>query len=78
MEEWIWISVILLICCVFIFGIFVLHDNEGIAEYNGGVCKVCGGHYVYEQTIGHAYTTEYIYICDRCGNMIHAGRYLGR
>lgn len=78
MKEWIWICVILLICCACVAGIFVLHNNEGIAEYNGSICKVCGGHYAYEQTIGHAYTTEYIYICNDCGNMIHVGTYMGR
>ena len=44
------------------------------AKYNGGVCK-CGGHYVYRQAAGHAYDTDYIYICDKCGRMIELGTY---
>jgi len=39
-------------------------------KYNNGVCEACGGQYVYQQAVGHRYSTEYIYICDKCGHMI--------
>ena len=38
-------------------------------EWNSGYCE-CGGHYVYEQAVGHAYNTSYIYKCDKCGKRI--------
>lgn len=44
------------------------------AKYNGGTCK-CGGNYVYQQAIGHANDTDYIYICDKCGDMIELDSY---
>lgn len=39
-------------------------------RYNSGVCKICGGHYVYQQAVGHRYTTAYIYRCNKCGHII--------
>ena len=39
-------------------------------KYNNGVCQNCGGHYVFKQAVGHQVSTEYMYVCDRCGNMI--------
>lgn len=38
-------------------------------EYNNGVCT-CGGHFHYEQAVGHRFTTDYIYACDKCGRRI--------
>lgn len=37
--------------------------------YNDGVCY-CGGHFHYEQAVGHKYFTNYIYACDKCGRRI--------
>ena len=39
-------------------------------KYNNGVCQNCGGRYVFRQAVGHYYMTEYMYVCDKCGNMI--------
>lgn len=44
-------------------------------KYNGGICTKCGGHYIYEQAVAHAYDTDYIYICDKCGHMIELESY---
>ena len=38
-------------------------------EWNNGYCE-CGGHFEYEQAIGHQYSTSYIYKCDSCGKHI--------
>lgn len=38
-------------------------------KYNDGVCD-CGGHFYYEQAVGHRFTTNYIYACDKCGKRI--------
>jgi hypothetical protein len=70
--------VIIILGFLLLVGISAISDNKGVADYNGGVCKLCGGHYVYDTTIGHAYTTEYIYICKDCGNMLYVGTYMGR
>lgn len=30
----------------------------------------CGGHYQYQQAVGHQYLTTYIYRCDKCGKIV--------
>lgn len=45
-------------------------------KYNGGICTECGGHYIYQQAIGHQVDTDYIYICDKCGSMIELDKYI--
>ena len=49
-------------------------QKEDERKYNGGVCE-CGGNYVYQQAVAHAYDTDYIYICDKCGRMIELETY---
>lgn len=39
------------------------------SQWNDGHCE-CGGTWVYEQAVGHYYSTEYLYHCDRCGKVI--------
>ena len=36
-------------------------------KWNNGIHKDCGGHWQYEQAVGHDYITSYMYICDKCG-----------
>jgi len=38
-------------------------DND---KWNGGYHS-CGGKWVYEQAVGHRYSTNYIYQCNKCG-----------
>ena len=49
-------------------------QKEDERKYNGGICT-CGGHYIYEQAVPHRMDTDYIYICDKCGNMIELELY---
>ena len=44
-------------------------------NFNNGVCRVCGGQYEFKNAIGHKYTTEYVYICKQCGNLITTTSY---
>lgn len=37
--------------------------------YNNGIHKNCGGHWIYENAIGHRSSTNYIYHCDKCGTI---------
>ena len=43
-----------------------VHDTK---NWNDGHCE-CGGNWIYEQAIGHQYSTNYIYYCDKCGTTI--------
>lgn len=64
--SWEVIGILLLIMAVIWFAEKVWSADK----YNNGVCEACGGQYVYQQAVGHRYSTEYIYICDKCGHMI--------
>lgn len=52
-----------------------LSEREDEKKYNGGICPKCGGHYIYEQAVTHLYDTDYVYICDKCGDMIELESY---
>lgn len=38
--------------------------------YNNGIHEGCGGHWVYETAVGHRYSTNFVYYCDKCGMTI--------
>ena len=40
--------------------------KRDINTWNNGIHKDCGGHWQYEQAVGHLYSTNYIYVCDKC------------
>jgi hypothetical protein len=65
LKKDILIAIILIICIslfILISGVIRKH------EYNNGVCG-CGGRLIYQQAIGHNYTTSYIFKCDKCNNI---------
>ena len=45
------------------FGALRCIDNNA---WNDGYHS-CGGKWVYEDAVGHAYNTTYLYKCDKCG-----------
>lgn len=70
---------LLLVTLVIVFAIAYIgvkfDKREDQKKYNGGICPKCGGHYIYEQAVTHKYDTDYIYICDVCGDMIELESY---
>lgn len=58
---------------VLIIGIVIVmvkcSNEQEIKEWNNGYCA-CGGHWRYEQAVGHQMRTSYIYKCDKCGKLI--------
>ena len=64
-------SIIMLIICIII--IFIMNSCEATLSektYNNGIHEGCGGHWVYENAIGHRYSTNFIYHCDKCGTVV--------
>ena len=57
------------IMIVIIALLFLIMHSVDNAKWNNGVCS-CGGRYVYEQSVGHRYTSSHIYKCDKCGKII--------
>lgn len=43
--------------------------------YNGGIHAECGGHWEYSQAVGHYNSTNYLYICDNCKEMVEIDKY---
>lgn len=58
------IIIILLVICGFVF--IISADSSERIKYNDGICKECGGTLIYQQSIGHRYSTSYIFKCDKC------------
>lgn len=70
------ISIILLIvvAAAIVIGAVTYLRWEEEKDWNNGYCE-CGGHWVYEQAVGHAYGTSYLYKCDECGKTIDIWKY---
>lgn len=50
--------------------LFLLHSCGSVLSammYNNGIHEGCGGYWVYDTAVGHKYTTNFIYQCDKCG-----------
>ena len=55
---------------ILILFLFLLHSCNSVLSatmYNNGIHEGCGGHWVYDTAVGHKYTTNFIYQCDKCG-----------
>lgn len=44
-------------------------------NFNNGICRICGGQYEFKNAVGYKYTTEYVYVCKQCGNLITTNSY---
>lgn len=55
-----------------LFGVIKIVDSY---RYNGGICRKCGGKYVYIESVGGYGGAEYIYGCDKCGRRIELSEY---
>jgi len=62
--------VLLGICIVLLFVLNIFASVSSTNTYNNGIHKNCGGHWVYESAIGHRFTTNFIYHCDKCGVVV--------
>ena len=61
---------ILGICIVLIFILNIYASISSANTYNNGIHKDCGGHWVYENAVGHRFSTNFIYHCDKCSTTI--------
>lgn len=55
--------------------IIMLTNIMSFNEYNNGICRDCGGRFVYQEAVGHRRSTHYIYICENCGNLVETPVY---
>lgn len=69
--SWSYIGVILILCVI----LFAINGCVDSNKWNDGICSYCGGHYAFVQAVGHRYSTDYLYKCDKCGHIIEIGHY---
>lgn len=55
--------------------LFIVQGCVSSNTYNNGICPRCGGTFVFKETVGHRYSTNYIYVCNKCGNLIESTLY---
>ena len=55
-------AVVILLCV----GLVSCGNAVNDTRWNNGYCS-CGGKWVYDQPIGHQYSTYFLYECDKCG-----------
>ena len=67
-------SLIAIIIVIILISLFV-ESCIGADKYNNGICKLCGGNYVFKNAVGHRWSTNYVYVCDKCANMIEISTY---
>ena len=70
MLEYVTVTILVALLVVFIFCVIHLSAKLQDEMFNNGICKECGGTYVYLQAVGHRDKTGFLYECDQCGNVI--------
>ena len=72
-KEDVFTTLIAIVFIIFVVGVLVFacrcENNEDKRDWNDGYCE-CGGHWEYEQSVGHQYRTSYVFKCDKCGKHI--------
>lgn len=74
-DNWYGWGFFVILINLLILLLFVRSCSSNTA-WNNGICPYCGGHYKFHQAIGHQITTDYLYICDTCGNSIEVDHYM--
>lgn len=67
--EFLAVAIILLII------LYLMRSCASENTWNNGICSYCGGHYKFQQAIGHQYSTDYMYTCDKCGHSIEVAHH---
>lgn len=62
-------------CGILIILLFIMRSCASESIWNNGICSYCGGHYRFQQAIGHNHYTEYMYTCDKCGHSIEVAQH---
>ena len=63
------------VCVILIIVLLIVRSCVSESRWNNGICSYCGGHYRFQQAIGHNHYTEYMYTCDKCGHSIEIAQH---
>lgn len=69
--PWQFIALLILLIIIVLF----IQSCASNDLYNNGICQICGGNYEFYQAVGHQYFTNYLYKCDKCGNIIEVNQH---
>lgn len=69
--PWQFIALLILLIIIVLF----IQSCASNDLYNNGICRICGGNYEFYQAVGHQYFTNYLYKCDKCGNIIEVNQH---
>lgn len=69
--PWQFIALLILLIIIVLFIQSCASNNL----YNNGICRICGGNYEFYQAVGHQYFTNYLYKCNKCGNIIEVNQH---
>ena len=69
-TPWQFIALLILLIIIVLF----IQSCASSNLYNNGICRICGGNYEFYQAVGHQYFTNYLYKCDKCGNIIEVNQ----
>ena len=70
-SSWEFIALLIVILVALLF----IRSCSSSVIWNDGICPYCGGHYKFQQAIGHRNYTDYMYTCDTCGRSIEIGEH---
>lgn len=62
-------------CILLLIALLFIRSCSSSVAWNNGICSYCGGHYKFQQAIGHQHMTDYLYTCDTCGRSIEVAEH---
>lgn len=69
--DWEFLAVAIILLIV----LYLIRSCASENIWNNGIYSNCGGHYRFQQAIGHNHYTEYMYTCDKCGHSIEVAHH---
>ena len=64
-------ALIIIALCIIVLGMFYACSADSSSTvYNHGIHYDCGGKLIYQQAVGHKYSTSYIFKCDKCNELL--------
>lgn len=72
-HQFFW-ELIIVTIIILTIGFLAISCEEEFEKKRFKACE-CGGHWEYQQAVGHQASTSYIYKCDKCGNIVEFDNY---
>jgi len=70
-PSWPFIFILIIILVV----VWLIETGVSTNVYNNGICRNCGGTYIYQQAVGRGHYVHYLYKCNKCNDIIETNTY---